>query len=478
MDLISLELLVGALLLLAAARPFVKAFRGVAGLTFLPFLATAVCLAVFPAFGFRPELVPLGLVALAMALGSLPRVADLLNGLRTDDYGDAKPARLAVGLPLVIAAAAFAVAFAPRADYGAPDARVAFHERELADAARGATLRLRVYPPSVPAEGSVPVVLLSPPASGGFPAAHSFCADLARRGFAVAAFRRAGPGLRLPSPGRSAAAAAAFFFGHRYEFAASAGARIEQGLLDDFRLVAERLAAEGGAFLEGAVSAGAEIGPAYAVGFGSGGSAAALLVSGAAPAPVLAAVCIEGRLHTAFASAPDPAGAAAGGEDKGSGAAALLSAAVDAVARGTRDAGFRAVGPSADAPKPAAPVLFIVSDSVADPAARDGRYAAVLRALRAAAAPAALASMAGAGAFSYSDAAGMYPLFAAFSPPSGPAAAAGSFPVRAAALCAAFLRGEAVASGRAGDVSTSPAGLRLELGGPWTASAEADILRP
>jgi hypothetical protein len=67
-------------------------------------------------------------------------------------------------------------------------------------------------------------------------------------------------------------------------------------------------------------------------------------------------------------------------------------------------------------PVPGVPSFFLVSDRVASPGNRDGRYAALLRIFHAATEPAILAAVPGAGFLDYSDIPEKYPLFSLIVP--------------------------------------------------------------
>ena len=85
-ELIILESLVFLFLLLPLIRPLVKSLWPIDGLTWLPVLALGITCALFPAYGFRPECIPLLLYAVIFNIINIPQVLSLIGHIQNDDF--------------------------------------------------------------------------------------------------------------------------------------------------------------------------------------------------------------------------------------------------------------------------------------------------------------------------------------------------------------------------------------------------------
>lgn len=434
-DLIILEFIVGALLLVSAARPFFRLFRGIDGINVLPGLALLLCGASVPAFGFRPEVLPLFFIALGATFFSLPRLADIARGLRVDDYGERSFVGAAFKALALIFCVGFAMLFQPEPAVGA-EAPAEFTESVSAvDAGRGATVQLRILRPETADESArFPVAIVAPPILGSAELVDSFVGALVSRGYFAVVLSRPGldvpavdaaGDLALPRPEAAFAAVSSLFWGNRWKFAADRGAALEAERLADISFVA--------AFVAGAAERGerafAHADPANLalVGFGAGGSAALYAASGSDAGRYRAAAAIEpGLLSLRAARTADAAGGSS-------------------IARLRARLGLeRAALPGAgrDIPAASIPVLLLLSDRIEDVHYRDGRYSGAIRFLRAAGADGRIASFRGAGSADYSDAPAEYPVYSRFSPPyQRDAPAEETYAARAAEAVALFLSG-------------------------------------
>lgn len=474
-DLVLLELLIGGILFLSLIRPFVKAFRGVDGLALLPAVSAVLALALFPAYGFRPEALPLALFAVIRFFLGLPYLSAVLRRMRADDYGERPFLPSAVGILLLAGVCAFAVRYAPAVETGS---RYPFASYAVTDEERGMVLHLRTYSgeeaeaadaaeaaPTAPN----PTVLLLPPLSGSVAVVDRVCEALATAGFPVRTYSREGldvPAFRTdggrayPSAGRLFRHGAAFLAGTRYRAANEWGRRDEEERLADLSFLVRHLEERG----EGR-------GGLLIVGYGTAASAAVRYAEGA-PASVLGVVAVEGHLLSSLLSEPPrTVGAEAGLRGR-------LNRAADAL-RPLRMVGVGGV------PSPSVPVLFILSDRIKEIEERDGRYSAVLRVLRSARFPTLLAALDGAGPFDYSDMAAEYPLYSALVPGLGSVASPdrARYVADTAALIRNFSIMAAAAKDPEGTVPAAASGFEtlqspayLEAGGPWKSAAPTDIL--
>jgi dienelactone hydrolase len=480
-DLIVLELIITTTLFLAILRPYVKSFRGIDGIAVLPLVAVIASLGIYPAYGFRPELLPLTLLSLMMFVGSIPRLLDVLRRLRTDDYGERGLLRLTVGILSLAATIVFALAYTPKTDGVDGSSAAAYRERIVRDDMRGVELYLRYYPGSEEQKGDLrrPIILIVPPESGSVAVMDRLCAALVDRGFFVATYSRKGtdfpafhPEGRRIYPGGTAFIRRAFavFGGMRFAFAARVGAAIERERSADLAFLVDymKLASEQIDNPYGAVDTDKIV----IAGFGTGGAAASLYASSSMASSIVAAVSIEGPIFTAL---------------RGEGAPPVPSRAEKTGIVGTWISSLtarfrieRIVG-TEDVSGPKVPLLFIVSDRVREPDSRDGRYATILRSLRAAEAPSVLASVDGAGPFDYSEAGEVYPLYSAMMPGLGERnPQPGFYAEKAADLITNFVDTMVGPSEESKPLHRRALGneVRFETGGSWTATDVADILKP
>ncbi len=477
-DLIILELIIAAVLFLAIIRPFVKRFQGIEGIAALPTIALVAAIAVFPAYGFRPEFMPLLAFSLILFLGSIPRLLDVLRRLRTDDYGERSFIRLAFGLLALGTVSVFAVMYAPKSERIEESGyRVAL----IHDEARDVDLSLRYFAPATDGTGASrrPFILIAPPLSGSVSVMTRLCAALTERGFSAATFSHVGAdipaylpdGARAYPSGRTfLAGAGAFVWGRRYAVANRAGSAIERERAADIAFIVKHV--RDAAVREDPPYGAIDIDRIVVAGFGSGGAAATIYAASSEAASIAAAVAVEGPILSALRSegngSATPHAEAAG---------SIPPAIAELFARFKVE---RIVG-TGSVPAPTVPTLFLVSDRVAEPADRDGRYVTVLRALRTAKVPCALASVDGAGPLDYSDIGQEYPLYAAMMPglkrqPRAP----GFFVMKAADLIANFVAVTVPQVEGTPRLTRTALGeeFRVEAGGSWTAADIAAILRP
>ncbi len=474
-DLIVLELIIAAVLFLAIIRPFVKGFQGIEGIAALPLIALVASIAVFPAYGLRPEFLPLFALSFIMFLGSIPRLVDVLRHLRTDDFGESRFVRLVVGFLFLGAVTAFAVMYAPKTDR---EAEPRYRETLIRDDIRDVELTLRWYAADHDDDSpGRPFILIAPPFSGSVSVMGGLCAELSERGFLVATFSRVGadfpaylPGGRRAYPpiGTFINGAIATLGGRRLAYAARIGSAMERERAADIAFLVKQVRT---AALRGeAPYTYADPGRFIVAGFGVSGAAATIYAASAEASSIAAAIAVEGPMLSALqGEGPDGT--------KPAGANAVSSWMADLSSRLWIE---RIIGTGA-VPAPIVPTLFLLSDHVREPKTRDDRYATVLRALRTAKAPSALASIDGAGPFDYTDVAQEYPVYTALMPglnkrPTDPEAII----KRTAALVTNFVDTSVPQTDGALRLQRTAlgGGIQIEAGGSWTSADVAAILRP
>lgn len=432
-DLAILELTIGVILAVSLVRPFFSAFRGVEGIVLLPALATLLCVASVAAFGFRPELLPLGFLSLIAAILSLPRIVDVARGLRVDDYGEGNPVLALCAGALLVGVVAFAIVFQPRT----PNRRPAegFTETLVAvDSQRGVTLGLRLQHPE--AQGGAtkyPMVVVVPPVFGSAQILDTFVDSLVSRGYFAVVFTRPGVDipardpsgkLTLPRPGRFFGALSSLCWGQRWLFAAGPGADLEAERGRDLAFVAEyaRSAAERG----DRPFAYADAGAISVVGFGAGGSAALYAAASGEAERYRAVVAVEPKFFSLRRAPADT------GDSFPAKFLSWFGLKRTAVASGPGDL----------LPVAKVPFLMLVSDRIQELRSRDGYYAGTLRVLRASSGTGCLASFPGAGPADYTDVPSAYPVYSTLAPAYLPQKRPDAYyPQRAAEAVASFLSG-------------------------------------
>jgi hypothetical protein len=424
-------------------RPLFKGLWPLDGIAWFPVLALGTALIIFPAYGFRPECVPLALNHLVLTLMNLK---PLLMGHIGRHAGFHERGGL-----FIVPALGFLVLVGAAALYFAPVPRVTPSPRTLTLQAPGRAgsprYTLHIFeggaseaagsPDRPDSPGTRPLIFLVPPDFGRLDAVDSLCAALGERGFTVISYTRA----NSASPGRLFRLWRAFRDGTRLKKANDAGRALE----------AERRAEV--EFLLPYVKQNlASLAPAangealFLAGWGAGGSA---LASAGLPGSygALGLIVVEGRFWSSWAPPPAPSGSP-------SGFPARFLAWLGRLKPGRVELGEAP-------PRPPIPTLYLVSDRSSGGGGDEGAYAAVFAALRNAESPAVLARLEGAGPLDYSDLPAEYPLYNALL--SGrPGGYAGEGAALIARFCALVAAGPLQSSSAFTGRLRLPGGLSLE----------------
>jgi hypothetical protein len=397
-------------LFLSISRPLIKGLWPLEGLVWLPFLSLGITLGLYPAYGFRPETLPLVFFEILLVFFNLPAMGATLVLRPNDAYRDRSPFFTLSVLFFCAAAGVFALVFAPKTP-AIPPGEV----RTLAvrDESRDRDYFLRIYRPS---GGSRPLPLLFviPPEAGSVSSIDGICAGLQNRGFTVISYSRRNFDFPAPgtggrnyfcSPAQVYRLWTAFRSGFKYQKANDRGKALETARMEDIEFLLPHVILNRG---EGTL-------PLVMAGYGSGGSALAYLADspgfGAGGVPVRGIIAVEpGFWRSCRAEDAPPAVVPAG-------ASWFAQARVEMQ---NRFAGLKArqVSPSGPAPRPSVPALYLVSSRAADPGPRGDRYRGVYAALDAATQPAALVYLAGAGPLDYTGHPLANPVYSALFPGS------------------------------------------------------------
>ncbi|MDR3276157.1 MAG: hypothetical protein LBT11_02925 [Treponema sp.] len=450
-DLILLEGLIGIFYMLALIRPFIKRLGDIKGLRLLPVLALFVNCALFPAYGFRLECLPLLVYGIIVNILNIPMLRSLSRVHDTGFRGWSSPVS-ALLLVLLVPVLGLGLVFTPGPDTELLDEGVS--SLILEDGS--GELFLRIYAPQRGAplgdaplgDALRPVLVLVPPVYGSTGVVDQVAGELRDRGFTVLSLSR--PGFDAPAldaagrrRGISPVLWYQFFQAHiRGQTTAPANARgraLEEARREDIRLVLSWLSAQAGLVSSPLPPLTAET-PVFLAGYSEAGSALLLLAAepdfagrypqvrglvvlesllysglrGEEAAPVRAALPVRG---TVPGEAPALSRAALTGFLEGAGQWFLsLWTGISLWWEGIQPRKISGLG---DIPKPVVPVCFVLSDQYRNPL-RQNRYRAVLETFRSMEAPAMLVSVSGAGPLDYSDNPGKHPLYAFLFPGFGP----------------------------------------------------------
>jgi hypothetical protein len=401
------ELISIVFLLFFLLRPLIKRFWALDGLTWLPFLSLFITIGIFPAYGFRPECIPLLVFELALNILNIPALAAGLSSRPNDDYRDRGLFFTVPALALLAVLAFAALHFSPVLDPASGAAGV--HTVTIRDGARGREYYLRIYRPTVP--GTRPVIFLVPPLFGSVQAVDRVSAGLRDRGFVVASYSRRGfdaPALgeggrkHLVSPLKYLTMWRVLRSGAKMAAANSLGRELEGGRGEDIAFLLPFISENRGP--EGDILAPeADPGSLFLAGFDAGGAALLRLAETADRYPgVRGIITVEAALWSGFRAevrdAPAP---------EGSWFARALGAVKNRAAA-LRPLKIAGTGP---APRPVVPVLNLVSDRIQSREPGDPRYLPLREMMENSPHPMALLSLEGAGPLDYTDYPATHPLY-------------------------------------------------------------------
>ena len=385
------ELMVVIFLALPLLRPFVKRLWPVEGLTWLPLVALGIIIGIFPAYGFRPECVPM--LAFALIYNFI-HFSPIVSGMfaRSNDAFRDRGALFTV-FAFIFLSAATVPMFAFSSQIDAPA------ERDAVSVVRvNRDYFLRIYGP---VQASRPLIFLVPPEWGSTASVDLVCAELQKKRFTVVTY--------FSQDKDTWTKALAYW--HVFKNAAvfdSANARgkaIEAQRRKEIELLLPRLSA----LLN---YENDDLPPLLLAGYGAGGSALAYLAgeSGfiSAYGSVRGVVAIESRLWSSYL--PEARESPAVPSARGVGG--MFARFKANIVNRFNDLKPRLVArkgplPGAELTESAGlPVLYLVSGRALDFPEGQKPYQAVFDTLRSGSGPAAIAAIEGAGPLDYQD----YPL--------------------------------------------------------------------
>ena len=176
-------------LALPLVRTFVKQMWELDGLVWLPLLALGIAIGIFPAYGFRPECLPMLIFTLIFNFFNVPLLVSSATSRLNDNFRDQGPFVTVLVLMLLGGAAFLMIAFSPKVSAGLVSDGIQM--RKIRDGARQRDYFVRIYE-SAAEEGIRPLIFLVPPEAGSVSSVDLVCAGLRDRGFTVITYSRRG----------------------------------------------------------------------------------------------------------------------------------------------------------------------------------------------------------------------------------------------------------------------------------------------
>ena len=404
------KILITIFLFVSIIRPFIRKLKGMTGLVWLPFIALAICAAIIPAYGFRPEISLLFVYSLVFCVISISRSKK--RGRYKSIRGTLPILFVIPPLILLAVAAGLAFSFTPKRDTALSTQGVI----SLSD--RG--YNIRIYTAISDTENGTedgatananhrPLLVILPPVFGSLAAVDQVAMELRDRGFTVLTADRAGL-----SPVYRLRGIRAFFSGTRSVRANNTGRRQEETRTEDIRFllswISQNPRIDNTTQLFNIASAES----VFFAGYGAAGSALILLedslLRDTSPLGinVRGLIAIESPLWSVYREEPALTPELPPEAGRFIWFRYQLSHRVSEILP-RRIAGLGQI------PQLSSPVLFLVSDQIRNPD-NHFRYLALRETFRAASGHSVLASADGAGPLDYSDFPLRYPLVSAFFP--------------------------------------------------------------
>ncbi|GHV29362.1 hypothetical protein AGMMS4952_14990 [Spirochaetia bacterium] len=410
-----LELLIALFLFLPLIRPFVKRLWPMDGLAVLPLLALLIVIGLSPAYGIRPECIPLILYVIILNIANLPALGAVFRRLKNDNFRDRGPFSTGFLLGLLIAATVLAIYFVPSLDIHMADSGVRTHiAQDTGRNRNGRPVRLflRIYQPDK--EKSALLVLV-PPAAGSLMTINNLCGELSRRGFTVLTYSRKGidfpaigeRGQKLSlSPARAIRLLRIIFQGTEWATANTLGRALEEERKQDLIFLLNSLKNRGS--MGNLLNENTDRDHIFIAGYGAGGAAAVSLA--ASPGFAAAHPAVQGiiGLECPILSSMEQEKVKTVGISREE--AGWLRFFLANLSNRIANLGPRKVKGIETPPLPEVPAFFILSDRALYARRRENGYMSVQMSFQMSASPAALAMVPGAGPLDYSDVPEKYPL--------------------------------------------------------------------
>jgi hypothetical protein len=401
------ELVIALLFFTLIIRPFSKGLRPQAGLVWLPPIGLALSIALFPAYGFRPECIPLLIFAVVMNIHNRAALTLYISRSYHELFPEQNIPALLVSTLSLACVTGIGLWFSPAMDTALINNGI--RNVRVQDSERNTELFARVYEHEERTQ-TYPIILVVPPELGSVRSVDRLCAELRQAGFTVISYSRPGfdlPSLvdngktRWPAVGDVAALLQASIAGTSFEGANKYGRHLEEERQRDVEVLLAALDSRLMPRVAGNV-------PVVLAGYNAGGSALVQLAS--SPAfinaypQVKGVIAVESRFWSVYEAQPDE------GQSRDN----IAENELELPEFINKLAGLlpKQMLPTGTLPLPTLPTLFLVSDQVTAQKQREGVYGPVLRALHSS--NALLVAVEGAGLLDYTDYIVKYPLYSFF----------------------------------------------------------------
>jgi hypothetical protein len=177
------ETLVCLFLVLPLFRPLVKALWPLDGLVWLPFVAMIITVGIFPAYGFRPECLPLLLFALIYNIANLDSIVSSIISRPNDAFRDRSIFVTILAFIMLDAAIFIMYAFSPRIDDYPRTEKEPAKLIKIPDV--GKDYCLQIY-----GQAGRPIIFLVPPEIGSSASVELVCSELENKGYTVVTYSR------------------------------------------------------------------------------------------------------------------------------------------------------------------------------------------------------------------------------------------------------------------------------------------------
>jgi len=185
------EAMVVLFLALPLFRPFVKILWPLDGLVWLPLIALGIAIGIFPAYGFRPECLPILVFAFVYNFANLSSLVSSIVSRPDDSFRDRGLLSTVCAFVLLGAAAVPLFAFPSRV-YEKPEGEVE-SVKELTVSNRMVNIigmpyrnySLRIYGP---VQKNRPLIFLVPPEAGSAASVDMVCSELYKKNFTVVTY--------------------------------------------------------------------------------------------------------------------------------------------------------------------------------------------------------------------------------------------------------------------------------------------------